>query len=90
LKGYLPASIAFLSLAGLLLSIGLPYVIAYPWSIRDFNAGCISINEQGQSINTCDRIYFYLTIFGIISSVIGMAMMIGHRATKKEQVENPW
>jgi hypothetical protein len=90
-KPYLIAAIAFFSLAGILLSLGLPYTISHNRGAG--NVYCCSVNpfnENGQSnaINTYfEPFYEQATLFGILVAVVGVAILMVH-LTSKKPIEN--
>lgn len=85
---YLVSAIALFSLAGILLSYGLPNTIMHPVPGGNLYGGGSFLDENENIVNYYDPIYAQTTVYGILASVVGIVMFALHRTSKKNLVEN--
>ena len=88
MRYYLLSATVLLTIAGVLMIIGLPYAVTHPLPKGNVYGGCSYLNAHGQAVNNCNPVYLQLTLYGVIVSAVGVLMLVGHCVTKKENVAN--
>lgn len=89
MKLYLLTATIFFSIAVVLLGFGVPYTISHIHAVG--NVYCCSVNPLNGNTQS-DTMYFeplfeQATLFGILASTVGGAMLIVHVANKRA-IEN--